>query len=112
MIHAYNTTTENMIDLWEAWVDVQENSLKPYTLHVVGEIYWQNKIVKPALVKLAESNDKVLHLDLQPGILSDTGIIREIRYSEPVIYNNKYRQVVIHVGGQILTTIDQLEEVA
>lgn len=100
-----------MIDLWEAWVDVQEHSLKPYTLYVVGEIYWDNRYSKPVLEKIGSTRDGILHLDLQPGIICQQGIIREIRFSEPLVIFNQYTEVIIHAGKEILCTMDVREQV-
>jgi hypothetical protein len=111
MVSSTNPDSNSVIDLWEAWVDVQEHSLKPFTLYVVGEIYWDNRTTKPILEKIGSTKDGILHLTIHPGIICQEGLIREIRYSEPIVIFNQYTMVVIHAGKDVLCTMDIKEQV-
>ena len=106
-------TEHCLIDLWEAWVDVQEDGQDQFTLLVVGDIYWKEKNVKPALLKRPgqSNNCSELQLEICPGHAWQSGVVREVRYSELLLKPQQYEKVSVFLGDQLLTVIDNIEHI-
>ncbi|MGE5521011.1 MAG: hypothetical protein ACM3VS_13855 [Candidatus Dadabacteria bacterium] len=100
-----------LIDQWESWIEEDHENDHKATLYVFGEIYWNEKRIRPALVrKLAQPHDvSQLDLEIRPSYLWDSGVITEIRYSESVRLDRKYTKVNIYIGDTFLVSLDPME---
>jgi hypothetical protein len=108
---AFSPLQDYLLDEWETWVEIQDQEDQPYTLYIVGDIFWPLPVIKPALVK----KDGVkfaagqLHLEIRPGIIWDDGPIEEVSYSEILSGPSQYEAVFIYAGEALLAHITQIE---
>ena len=96
----------NLVDLWEAWVDLQVIGNKQLiTLYVLGEVS-SVKGSLPALVKrTSKFKTKVLSLDLLNADEDDKSI-EELCYYEILNDINQYETVQIFNNGQLIASIN------
>jgi hypothetical protein len=100
-----------LIDQWESWIEDDHENDQLANIYVCGEIYWNEKRIRPALVRrLAQPHDITeLHLEIRPAYLWDTGVVTEIRYSENIRKDRLYEKVKIYIGDLLMVTIDPAE---
>lgn len=100
------------IDLWEAWVEVQENQdYTTATLYIIGEVTVNNTILEPKFEKMQApaGQEERLFLQIQPGILCEDGLDTEVLYAETLATPEQYKGVTIMAGDEVLVEMDELE---
>ena len=101
------------VDLWEAWIDMQiVANGGTATLNIVGDVYTDDRFAQPYFVKREHNNPKILILEILPGITSEDGYITEIMYAEELNYIDQYSAIFIYAGGELLTTLQDIEKIS
>ncbi|MCU7547710.1 hypothetical protein OCK74_01230 [Chitinophagaceae bacterium LB-8] len=107
----YNTK-ENNIDLWEAWIDMQNSGKNQRgTLYIIGDVVINNRILRPFLVKkeaVHPTKDELL-LEVIPHIISENGYTVEVFYSEELQSPNQYKSITIYSGNIQIAKITEIE---
>lgn len=100
------------IDLWEAWVDMQDTAEKTTaTLYVIGDVCVNNAILEPRFEKVHNypGLEGRLVLQIVPNILSEEGLDTEILYAEELDQPNQYSGITVLAGGEVVVEMDDLE---
>lgn len=97
----------NVVDLWEAWVDVSEG----FKLYVLGTVHTGRSKTTPVLVKRKVPGVPSSHLILEvlPCLHRESGRQTEIAYTESVSHLNQYNQISICAGEDVLVRIHDIE---
>lgn len=98
-------------DLWEAWVDLGTGG--SFILYVVGDISMGNSRAAPLLLKKSVQGASASHLVLEvlPGRNRQWSRQTEVGYAEPIADINKYRQISICAGEDVIACISDIEVV-
>lgn len=106
-----NTKIQN-IDLWEAWVDIQNTSEESVaTFYVIGEVCVNNAILEPKFQKIEAlpGMEGRLVLQIVPNILSMEGLETEILYAEKLEHPQQYSGVTILAGEEVVVEMNDIE---
>lgn len=103
------------LDLWEAWIDLQDTG-GISTLYVIGDICTGTSKTVPVLLKKEVQGAAASHLILEvmPCLYNPNpgkGRLAEVGYAEPIADLNKYEQVSICAGEDIIARIQNIEVV-
>jgi hypothetical protein len=98
------------IDLWEAWIDVQE----AHTLYVIGEVCVGNSKTTPIMLRKQVQGTTASHLvlELLPCICTGIGNVKEVTYTETIADISQYEQISICNGDALVARISTIEVVA
>jgi hypothetical protein len=105
-------TKQNSLDLWEAWIDMQDAGKSGSgMLYIIGDILVNNRILRPFLVKkeIAPTEKDELILEVIPDIISESGHAVEVFYSEELQSPNQYKTITIYSGNMIIARITEIE---
>jgi hypothetical protein len=103
---------KNNLDIWEAWIDVQESGGRQRgTLYIIGDVPVNNHVLRPLLVKKQFNlNGKdELFLEILPGINTEAGKAVEVFYSEELESLDQFKSVTIFAGNKIIAKINEIE---
>jgi len=106
-------STSEAVDLWEAWVEVQE-AQENHTLYVIGEVCVGNSKTTPIMLRKQMQGTTASHLvlELLPCICTDDGNVKEVTYAETVAGISQYEQISICNGDALIARINTIELVA
>lgn len=98
----------NPTDLWEAWIDLENESAM---LYVVGDVCTGRSKTAPVLRKKCVQGAAASHLILEVLPLFDAGQGRlaEVSYAELLTTVHQYQEVSICVGEEIVARIPDIE---
>jgi hypothetical protein len=104
---------QNNIDLWEAWIDMQDSGKDQRgTLYIIGDVLVNNRILRPFLVKkehpVVPAKDELV-LEVIPHIISENGQAVEVFYSEELHSPNQYKSITICSGNFVVAKITEIE---
>ena len=100
------------VDLWEAWIDLQTAANDVATLYVIGDVYTDDRFAQPYFIKREHPFPDVLALEILPGITSDDGYVTEIMYTEELNNAAQYSSILIYVGNDLVTRIEDIEKIS
>ncbi len=102
----------NNIDLWEAWIDMQNTGANERgTLYIIGDVVVNNRILRPFLIKKesgVQPKDE-LFLEVIPHVISENGHSVEVFYSEDLKSPNQYKSISIFSGNMMIARITEIE---
>ena len=99
------------VDLWEAWIDLQNNlETNCATLYVVGDVFSDDRFRQPYFIKREHHDPTVLMLEILPGISSEDGYVMEVLYAEELEVIDQYQSILIYSAGELVTQINDIEQ--
>src|SRR5215218_7901234 len=100
----------DIIDLWEAWIDLQGYS-GSYMLYVIGDVCTGKSKIVPVLKKKEVQGADATHLILEvlPYLNPREGRMAEVRYAEHIADLNQYQQISICAGEKVIARINSIE---
>lgn len=103
----------NTLDLWEAWIDLQ-NSNGDFTLYVIGDVCVGKSKTAPVLAKKIVQGAPASHLILEvlPFFDNRLGHLAEVGYAETIADINQYKEISICAGEDIIARIATIEIVS
>ncbi|HZF64412.1 MAG TPA: hypothetical protein VEZ55_08010 [Chitinophagaceae bacterium] len=105
-----STETDQEVDLWEAWIDLESSeSIDCPMLYVVGEVFTKSILLRPVFRKRESNVPDILVLEILPGVSSEEGVTCEISYAEPILNLLQYQSIQIFSGDRLVATISEID---
>ena len=99
------------VDLWEAWIDLQlSNDANCPTLYVMGDVYSDDQMSQPFLMRKEGGDPTVLKLEIKPGLASEDGYVTEVLYAERLENIYRYQAIHIYLNEEVVAEVNDIEK--
>jgi hypothetical protein len=110
--HMLIQSKQQNVDLWEAWIDLQNANAGIATLYIIGDVFTDDRFAQPYFIKKQRAGSKVLELEILPGITNEEGYITEVMYAEELDNIDQYTAIFIYAGDELITRIHDIEKIS
>ena len=104
-------TTQQDLDLWEAWIEFDHLASNRFgTLYVMGEVVADKKEFHPFIIKCVQKDEpQTLVLHVQTSAFATRGKVVEVVHAENLQNIDQFTSVKIYKDGELLACIDEIE---